>query len=389
MSDSSATVLVIGTDFKAGPWAVRSLRAGGFTCVGAHARGRLAGGRSRWCPRPLRHPHPARDPLAFLDWVCETAARTGAAAVLATTEEATQLLALHDRDLGGALFVGPTAGQYRALCDKGALGVTAAQAGVDHPAQYAVEDDTDLETLPLPAVVKARDSGEAVDRLGRAIICPTAALRDESVGRMFAAGGRPLVQELLVGPRWNFHGVALAAGVRGFATQVIREYPRGRGITSLARSATPPPAFLEVVTRLVEQTGYRGPISVQVIQRESGSFAVHDVNLRLPASVGLTIRAGLDLPRLAVQDALGIPVGPLPVAPLPVAYLGVDGEVAAFRDSLRHRNGESARQVLGTARRVLRGHRPVIDPNPADPFWLTTIGARRVMTRVRTSVRRG
>lgn len=389
MTDSSATVLVIGTDFKAGPWAVRSLRDAGFQCVGAHARGRLAGGRSRWCARPLRHPDPARDPLAFLAWVGETAERIGAAAVLATTEESTQLLALHGGHLGGARFVGPTAAQYRTLCDKGALGGTAAAAGVDHPVQIAIDADTERGDLPVPAVVKARDSGEAVDRLGRAIICMTARQRDDAIQRMFAAGGRPLVQELLVGRRWNFHGVALVDGVHGFATEVVREYPRGRGITSLARSAPPPPAFLRSVARLVDATGYRGPISVQVIERDNGSFAVHDVNLRLPASVGLTIRAGLDLPRLAVQDSLGIPTGPLPDVPLPVAYVGVDGEVAAFRDSLWQRNGETAREVVGTARRVMRGHRPVLDPFPADPFWLPTLGARRVLSRVRAVVRRG
>ena len=39
--------------------------------------------------------------------------------------------------------------------------------------------------------------------------------------------------------------------------------------------------------------------SVQFLER-GGSFYIHDVNLRLPASVAVSIKAGLDMPALAV-----------------------------------------------------------------------------------------
>jgi len=376
-------VLLLGTDYKAGPWAARSLRDAGYRVVGAHtAGGVLAGGRSRACPAPLRHP-PAGLP-EFRPWIEHAVRRVGADAVLATTEDLVAAVAQASPDLGRAVFAGPDGRQYAALCDKSALADTAAAAGVDHPRWVSAWPDLP-DDAPLPAVVKARDSGEAIDRVGRAVICHT---RDElrrAVDLFGEAGGRPIVQELLVGRRWNFHGLARGEGARGFATEVVREYPRARGITSLARSVVPPPPFAALVDSLVAATGYRGPISVQVIERADGRFAVHDVNLRLPASVGLTIRAGLDLPRLAVDDALGRPLATPPAAPRRVAYLGVDGEVRALGDALRGRGAESPREVLAGVARVLRGHRPVLDPHPLDPFWIPLLGARALRRRLRSA----
>jgi hypothetical protein len=43
---------------------------------------------------------------------------------------------------------------------------------------------------------------------------------------------------------------------------------------------------------------------MNVIERR-GAFLFHDVNLRLSASVGAAIGAGLDVPRLGVEAAAG------------------------------------------------------------------------------------
>lgn len=377
---AGAPVLVLGTGLRAGPWAVRSVRRAGFAVIGAHTEGRLAGGRSPACPRPLRHPHPVREPDALRAWVRDTVARTGAVAVLATTEDLVRVIADPRADLAGARFVGPTPAQYAALCDKGTLGDTAARAGVDHPATVCPRSASEAGEVPLPAIVKTRDSGEVADEVARSVICRTRAEVDAVVRRILAAGARPVVQEMLGGPRSNFHGLAHAGGLAGFATDVVREYPRGRGITSLARSIRPPDDFTALVERLLGAVGYRGPFSVQVIRRPSGSLAVHDVNLRLPATIGITITAGLDIPGLAVIDALGAPVGPLPATPRPTGYLGIDGEARALRDAVLGR-GESPRDVLAGVWTTLRAGRPVIDPAPWDPFWWAQAAAGGAWSR--------
>jgi predicted ATP-grasp superfamily ATP-dependent carboligase len=69
-------------------------------------------------------------------------------------------------------------------------------------------------------------------------------------------------------------------------------------------AAVAPAALVDASRELIAALGYRGPGSVQFIER-AGTFYVHDVNLRLPSSVAVSILAGLDMPRLAVEAALG------------------------------------------------------------------------------------
>ena len=54
------------SDFRAGPWACRSLAGAGYRVVGAHQEGRLAGGRSLACRTPRRYPSPLDEPEAFI-----------------------------------------------------------------------------------------------------------------------------------------------------------------------------------------------------------------------------------------------------------------------------------------------------------------------------------
>ena len=49
---ADAPVLVLWTGYRAGPWAVRSLRRAGHRVVAAHDAGRGSGGRSAAAPRP-------------------------------------------------------------------------------------------------------------------------------------------------------------------------------------------------------------------------------------------------------------------------------------------------------------------------------------------------
>jgi carbamoyl-phosphate synthase large subunit len=375
---SPVTVLVVGSELRAGPRAIRSLKQAGYRVLGAHVRDPF-GGRSLPCPRPLRHPPLDGDPGLFAEWLAGTVRREGVAAVLGANEDAARMLARSDGALGDAVRVGPDAAQYDALCDKWNLAETARAAGVPHPATVLIHAGTAAAEIPLPAIIKPRESGEGVEHVAlKAEIVRTAGELETVLALLAAHGTEAIAQEIVTGPRTSLHAVSTSRGLVALATQVVRDYPRGRGVTSLGRGVAPPPELRAAVERLCATVGYRGALTVGVIDR-GGELFVHDVNLRLPASMGMSMAAGLDMPRLAVDDALGRPIDHLiPAASGRSSYISIDLEAAALIDALRGRGpGERPGEIIRDATRHLRsGGRVLIDPNPLDPFWLPLTGAR-------------
>jgi hypothetical protein len=113
-------------------------------------------------------------------------------------------------------------------------------------------------------------------------------------------------------------------------------------------------------SRLLELVDYRGPGSIQAFERD-GDLVVHDVNLRLPITVAVTIRAGLDMPRLAVESALGEPLR-TPTRLVPATYVGLD-EVRHLVASVRGRDGATpARRIAADLWRGVVRRDFVLDP---------------------------
>jgi hypothetical protein len=139
------------------------------------------------------------------------------------------------------------------------------------------------------------------------------------------------------------------------------------------------PVPLEVVSgtlRLLDLVGYRGPCSLSFIEHE-GRFVVHDVNLRLGATVEASIRAGFHLPGRAVEAVLGRPAPPLPTL-RPIRYVRFDGELRELAHALRGRNGESPTRLGGWLASGLVSRATVLDPSPFDPSWAPSLLARRL-----------
>ena len=146
---------------------------------------------------------------------------------------------------------------------------------------------------------------------------------------------------------------------------VERDQPRKAGVASLMRIVPdPPPAVPAAVDRLLGLTGYAGPSTISFIG-SGGRWMVHDVNLRLGSSVGLVMRGGLDMPRRAVEVALGLPAG-APPRPRPYRYARLDGELSALADAVRHRTpGESPAGIAASLTRVALGPGGMVDPTPS------------------------
>jgi predicted ATP-grasp superfamily ATP-dependent carboligase len=382
-------VLVAPSDFRAGPWACRSLARAGYRVIGAHHEGRMAGGRSLACPRPRRYPSPLDDPDGFVEALGDIVRRERVAAILPTSEDVVRVLADREPDLGGALVVGPTADQYRRLCDKGSLAAAAARAGVAHPATVVVgPDGPDGPMPPLPCVVKPRISGEETHGVAVAVTALTALERDRAVDALRVQGRDALVQELLDGPRWFAHSVGLGDDFRLVAFEALADYPRRSGPASFLRTADAPRELRDATLRLMDLVGYAGPCSLSFIE-SGGRLLVHDVNLRLGATVGASIRGGFDVPRRAVDIALGRTSPPERTAARAITYVRLDGELGALADRLARRAApEPVWPLVGRIARGAASPGWMLDPSPLDPYLAGTLAGRRLLGLARAARRR-
>ena len=309
-------------------------------------------------------------------------------AVLPTSEDVVRVLAEREPGLG-AVVAGPTREQYRRLCDKGQLATAAAEADVAHPGTVVVgPEGPDGPMPPLPCVVKPRISGEDLHGAAVAITVRTEPERDAAVAALVRAGRDALVQQLLDGPRWFAHSVGLGPDFRFLAFRAFDDYPRGSGPASFLRTATAPEGVSEATRRLVELVGYAGPCSLSFIE-SGGRLQVHDVNLRLGATVGASIRGGFDLPRLAVDLALGRPIPAENGHMRAITYVRMDGELSAIVDEFRGRGtGEPRGRLVSRLAKGVLAPGWMLDPSPFDPFLLSTLAGRRLATVARAA-RRG
>lgn len=369
-------VLVLWVGHRPGPWACRSLERQGYRVIRAHPQG-ASGGRTPACMSPLRYSPPTEDRGGFLRFVADTCRRERPAVVLPFDEDIVRVLAESPPDLGGAVLAGPDEAQYRALCDKGRLAETARLAGVDHPHTVEVGDGGPAADLPpAPCIVKPRISGSS-GLWEKPVLARTRAERDAAVAGLLAAGIPALVQERLGGRRWVGHCVRGPTSFDFLGFLVDRDYPRSAGPASVMHTREVPRAVVDGTRRLLDLVGYRGSCSLSFIERD-GRFAVHDVNLRLGATVEASIRSGFDIPGRTVEAVLGRPAPPLP-ALAPTRYVRVDGEFRELVRALRRRGDESPARLAAWIGHGLVSRRTVLDPSPFDPSWGSGLVAKRVV----------
>ena len=377
-------VLVLWTGYPAGPRIVRSLRRAGFPVVGAHPRGE-PGGRSRGCARPVRYPSPTAEPARFLGAVARICRERRIAAIVPVDEDIVRLLAERGDEVPGPVVVGPDAHQYRTLCDKRALAETARALGLDVPATIEVGPDGPDGPWPaLPSIVKPRTSRSDVAR-PRSVA--TADERDACVAELMAGGHTALVQERVVGSRWVVHSVRAPGVFEHVAFRVLDEWPRTAGPAGVMRPEPAPAGVVETVRRLLDHVDYRGPSGVSVLASGDRRYA-HDANLRFGATVEVSVNAGFDLPRWAVETALGLAGEPFGGAPARGTYMRLDFELAALVAAMRRRrDGGAPLPIVRRAAAIGLSPRGRLDPFPLDPFWIGPLAGRAVRRAVRAVAR--
>lgn len=311
--------------------------------IAAHDVGRIAG-RTRYAHAFRRYPSAVEEPRAFLEAVGQIVERDGVDILLPLDEGV--LKQLSAEWTGPATLAGPTALQYQALCDKNTLAAVAGSVGIATPRGVVATAGDGPELPRLPNVVKRRISGAPVPGLGTVIV-RTEAERAEAIGAFVAATGEAFVQELAEGPCWRvlfaFDGETLA----GVTVLTRRKFPRGTGMSSVSEVAQAP-HLLEQTERLLSAVAYRGPGELEFIER-GRAFLLHDVNLRLPAAVGVAIKAGFDMPRLGVEAGLARRIEPPRTHS--AQYVWLHGEVRALLAS--HRAGAHGEPTAAIVRDIL------------------------------------
>lgn len=335
------TVVVGAVTGRAARSACRSLQRDGFRVVGTFGdrRGLDAGG-GPFCDVVHALANPRDDGSVFANGLLDIVAKEQADVVMQTDNEAaTEVLArLHGRT--SAAVVGPDTRQYSLLCDKAILPETAKAAGLASPATVHVDAGGAHGPLPpLPCIVKPATvvTGPGWgDRHRSASVAHTEQERDELVREFVESIGAAVVQEQVVGKAWRIHFVAAPSRFAALPVLTRLSYPRDAGMSTVQWvPESAPETIFTHAERLIRHVGYVGPGSVQFLER-AGSFYVHDVNLRLPSSVAISIKAGLDMPALAARCALGrhdaldhvrLRRG--------VTYVWLGGEARALRSGLR------------------------------------------------------
>jgi carbamoyl-phosphate synthase large subunit len=124
--------------------------------------------------------------------------------------------------------------------------------------------------------------------------------------------GSYLVQELLPGPEFSVDVYVSQHG------ELVAAVPRERirtdsGIAITARTVHMP-ELMESATTIALAVGVRFVANVQFKQASDGRYKLLEINPRFPGSLPLTVAAGVDVPRLLMDDLQGkpLPPGPMP-----------------------------------------------------------------------------
>ena len=171
------------------------------------------------------------------------------------------------------------------------------------PATVVADEAFDPAAVELPVIVKPRSgSGSRGIRL----------LERRAELEALERDGTQLVQELLPGAEYSLDVLASADGhVAAVVPRERLKVDSGIAVTGRTLHDDALERFARDVAGLI---GLTTVANVQVKLDAAGEPALLEVNARFPGTMPLTVAAGVDMPKLAIGEALGTPIpdGPLP-----------------------------------------------------------------------------
>lgn len=307
-------VAVLDSDQRQSLVAVRSLGRLGLA-VGAFDTTRAPAGFSRWCSVRALLPDPASP--AFDEALDSAIDRYEPSLIIPAHDGTIEALRARRAELEQRVRL--------ALAEEPALEVAidkrrtldlARRVGIRVPRGVEVHDGTDVRDavveIGLPVVVKPARSWVTLAGAARRLAGSLATSPDEAerlVERMRQAGGEVLLQEWVPGSRESV--ITCHAGddfPASFALRVLRTHPPLGG-SSVVRESLPLSAELvEPAQRLIRAARLEGVSEIEFRRDAHGHLVLMEINPRLPATVELAVRSGVDFPRLLYLWALGRPL---------------------------------------------------------------------------------
>ncbi|MBI4577682.1 MAG: ATP-grasp domain-containing protein [Planctomycetes bacterium] len=303
-------VLVTDADQRPAIAAVRSLGRAGYRVRAAERAGpaRPAGFASRHAAECARMGALEADSLREAARGCDAVFPVSTNAVLAAIQAGPSL---------GAAALLPSLAAFEAANDKARLMVVAREAGVRCPRGRRVAGPAEVEALGAewgwPVVFKlATDRGLYLEPAARYRIAADAREAGEALAALAAAGTGVLAQEYVPGEALGASFVYDREGRprAAFCHRRVREYPIQGGPSTLCESVRD--EVLEAQgRRVLDALGWVGPAMVEFKRsREDGTLHLLEVNPRPWGTIALAVACGVDVPRLAVELALGLTPGP-------------------------------------------------------------------------------
>jgi predicted ATP-grasp superfamily ATP-dependent carboligase len=307
--------VVVDVGWVNGLAAVRSLGRAGAGVVAVDHRPWALGLRSRYA-LPVLAPNAGADETGFLARLVELGdALARPAPIFPTHDEWLNAIARGQEELGERfLYPFPPWEELARIQNKRAQLETAQAAGIDvpetgHP-RSAAEALGFARELGFPVLVKPADPIEFKRRHKRqAFRCKTEAELEEAYAQ--AEAHEPMVQELIPGGDDALYTLGSYLDAAGtplgvFSGRKLRQTPRLVG-TCRVGEALWVQEVVDAGLRLLAAVGYRGLSQVE-FKRDprDGRYKLMEINPRLFQWHGLAAACGVDLPRIAYEDLLGI-----------------------------------------------------------------------------------
>lgn len=233
--------------------------------------------------------------------------------------------------------------------DKLELAAAGAEAGLAVPRTELATEGA-LESCDLPVVVKSRmhELPSPTSQLAR-IDPRIAESRCEAarcVAEVTAAGGTPLLQQMVVG---RLSAVVTVVGRTGDMIGTVQQladrvWPPNAGVTSRGRTVTSDPRLLERILALLKSLGWFGLAELQFLTPPEGEPHLVDFNGRFYGSLALAVASGSNLP--AVWAAIATDRRPPATRPeAGILYQWLEGDL---RRALKERKGGLVSDLLET-----------------------------------------
>ena len=287
-------VLVTGAGGPAGVAVIRSLLARDDIDVFAADMDRWASGLYLVAADRRRIVPPAVAD-GFVDSVRDVVASDGIDVVVSTVDFELRPLALHRAELG-AVLAAPSIDTLEVCLDKWML-AQRCEGRLRVPTTALLTAEAIASHWDFPVIVKPRSGAGS---RGVRLVEDRAAL--EAIG----PDESQIIQENLPGDEFSVDVLAGADGA------VIAAVPRSRtkvdsGV-SIAGYTLHSTELEQTAAAVAEAIGLVGVANVQLRYDSAGVAALLEVNPRFPGAMPLTIAAGVDMPSLAVDLALGRPL---------------------------------------------------------------------------------